>query len=182
MSMKIVNGVFLADTARLLGELEIGEEVSLWYGAVVRGDVARIVIGAGSNVQDNAVIHCDSGQANVIGANVTIGHGALVHGESIGEGTLIGMHATVLGHTKIGRNCLIAAGAVVPPGLEVPDGMVVMGLPGKIVRPTSDKEKEYMRWLAPHYRKLARLHCEQPDHPRIRAWGAPAPESVAGPG
>ncbi len=168
MSFRLVRDVFLADTARVLGEVELGPQVSVWYGAVIRGDVAQVTIGPGTNVQDNSVIHCDSGHPNRIGQRVTIGHGALVHGESIGDDTLIGMHATVLGHTRIGRGCLIAAGAVVPPGLEVPDGMVVMGVPGKIVRATNDKEKEYLRWLSPHYIKLAQLHVEQPDHPRIR--------------
>ncbi len=170
MSIREIEGVFLADSARVLGEVRLGKNVTVWYGAAVRGDVAAVTIGDGSNVQDNAVIHCDSGVPNTIGASVTIGHGAIVHGKSIGDGTLIGMGATVLGQTVIGKGCLIAAGAVVPPGLEVPDGMVVMGVPGKIVRPTSDKEKQYMAWLAPHYVELAKLHATEPDNPRIRAW------------
>ena len=171
MAMRIVHSVFLADTARVLGEVTLAADVSIWYGVSIRGDVAPVTIGAGTNVQDNAVIHCDSDQPNHIGANVTIGHGAIVHGRSIGDGTLVGMGAVVLGGTRIGRRCLIAAGAVVPPGLEVPDEMVVMGVPGKIVRPTNEKEREYLQWLAPHYVKLARMHVEQPGHPRIKPWG-----------
>lgn len=170
MSVRLIQGVYLADTARVLGEVEIGRDVSIWYGVAIRGDVAKVTIGAGTNVQDNAVIHCDSGVPNTIGANVTIGHGAIVHGCSVGEGTLIGMGATVLGRTVIGRECLIAAGAVVPPGTEVPDGMLVVGVPGKIARPITEKERQYLRWLGPRYVELARLHHEQPGDPRVRAW------------
>jgi carbonic anhydrase/acetyltransferase-like protein (isoleucine patch superfamily) len=111
-------------------------------------------------VQDGVVIHCDTGFPNTIGDDVTIGHGAIVHGTSVGDGTLIGMSATLLGKTKVGKECLIAAGAIVPPGLEVPDRMCVMGVPGKIVRPVTEKELEYMRWLAPHYLELAQQYAE----------------------
>ena len=146
---------FLAHNATVTGEVEIGELTSFWFNAVVRGDVAKITIGRGVNVQDAAVIHCDTGIPNIIEDDVTIGHGAVVHGMFVGKGSLIGMGATLLGRTKIGRNCLVAAGAVVPPGLEVPDRMVVMGVPGKIVRAVNEKELEYMRWLGPHYVELA---------------------------
>lgn len=171
MSVKKTHNVFLADTARVLGEVSLGQNVNLWYGASVRGDVAPITLGEGTNVQDNAVIHCDSGVPNHIGNHVTIGHSALVHGKSVGDGTLIGMHATVLGGTVIGRGCLIAAGALVSPNLEVPDGMLVVGVPGRVVREVNDKEKEYLRWLAPHYVELAEFHATQPDDPRVRPWG-----------
>jgi carbonic anhydrase/acetyltransferase-like protein (isoleucine patch superfamily) len=150
---------FLAHNATVTGEVEIGELTSVWFNAVVRGDVAKVTIGRGVNVQDAAVIHCDTGVPNVIEDDVTIGHGAIVHGMFVGKGSLIGMGATLLGRTKIGRECLIAAGAVVPPGLEVPDRMVVMGVPGKIVRPVSDKEFEYMHWLGPHYVELAERYA-----------------------
>ncbi|MFA7237508.1 MAG: gamma carbonic anhydrase family protein [Phycisphaeraceae bacterium] len=167
MSVKKINDAYIADTARVIGDVKLGRDVNVWYGAAIRGDVAPIVIGEGTNIQDNAVIHCDHKVANVIGCHVVIGHGAIVHGMSVGDGTLIGMGAVVLGRTKIGRNCLIAAGAVVPPGLEVPDGMVVMGVPGKIVRETNDKEKAYMAKLPPHYVKLAKRHVERPDEPWV---------------
>ena len=121
--------------------------------------MAPVTIGARSNVQDNATVHCDSGVPNVIGDGVVIGHGAIVHGMSVGDGTLIGMGATVLGRTVIGRGCLVAAGAVVPPGLTVPDGMVVMGVPGKIVRPIKPDEVEYVRWLSGHYVQLAQRYA-----------------------
>lgn len=165
-----IDGVFLADTARITGEVTLGERVSVWYGASIRGDVAAITIGPGTNVQDNATVHCDSGKPNEIGENVTIGHNAIVHGRSVGNETLIGMHATVLGDTVIGQRCLIAAGAVVPPGLEVPDDHVVMGVPGKVVRETRENEKEYLSWLADHYQKLAKSYVDDPNHPRLRPW------------
>jgi carbonic anhydrase/acetyltransferase-like protein (isoleucine patch superfamily) len=149
---------FLAHNATLTGDVTIGRESSLWFNAVVRGDVAPITIGRRVNVQDGACIHCDTDVPNAIGDDVTIGHGAIVHGKSVGAGSLIGMGAKVLGQTVIGRECLIAAGAVVPPGLNVPDGMVVMGVPGKIVRPVRDEERAYMRWLSPHYVETARRY------------------------
>ncbi|MEO0474848.1 MAG: gamma carbonic anhydrase family protein [Planctomycetota bacterium] len=162
---------YLADSARVTGEVTLGDGVSVWPSAVIRGDVAPVTIGPRSNVQDNATVHCDSGHPNYIGEGVTIGHNAVVHGRSVGDGTLIGMHATVLGRTIIGKRCLIAAGALVPPGLEVPDDHVVMGVPGKVVRETSDEEKKYLAWLADHYIGLAKRYFETPDDPKLRAYG-----------
>ena len=170
MSIRHINDVYLADTARVLGEVGLGKDVSVWYGVSIRGDVASVTIGQGTNVQDNTVIHCDSGVPNTIGNHVTIGHGAIVHGQSIGDGTLIGMGAKVLGQTRIGQRCLIAAGAVVVPGTEVPDEMLVIGVPGRVVRPISEKERDYLAWLGPHYVQLAQLHHENPDNPRIKPW------------
>ncbi len=158
---------FVADSARVIGDVRLGENVNIWYGAAIRGDVAPVEIGGHTNVQDNAIIHCDHRYANVIGSHVTIGHNAIVHGERVGDHTLIGMGAIVLGHTKIGSGCLIAAGAVVPPGLEVPDGHVVMGVPGRIVRETNDEERQYIAKLPEHYVALARRHVERPDDPRV---------------
>jgi carbonic anhydrase/acetyltransferase-like protein (isoleucine patch superfamily) len=148
-------GVYRAHNATVVGEVTIGERSSLWFNAVIRGDVAPVTIGRGTNVQDCAVIHCDTDVPNLIGDEVVIGHGAIVHGEFVGNGSLIGMGATVLSRTRIGEGCLIAAGAVVPPGLHVPDGMVVMGVPGKIARPVKPSELEYMQWLRRHYVELA---------------------------
>ena len=151
---------FLAHSAVLTGEVAIGDETSFWFNAVVRGDVAPITIGRRVNVQDGACIHCDTDVPNVIADDVTIGHGAIVHGMFVGQGSLIGMGAKVLGRTNIGRECLIAAGAVVPPGLEVPDRMVVMGVPGKIARPVREEELKYMRWLTTHYVEVAEKYVQ----------------------
>jgi len=170
MSLRRVNNVFLADTARVLGEVELGEQVNVWYGAVIRADVAPITLGPRTNVQDNAIVHCDSDAPNQVGTDVTIGHSAIVHGVSVGDGSLVGMGAKLLGGTKVGRRCLIAAGAVLPPGLEVPDDHLVMGVPGRVVRETNDQEKKYLAWLARHYVQLAARHVEQSDAPEIRPW------------
>lgn len=152
---KTKSGVFLAHNATVVGEVEIGQDASVWFNAVIRGDVAKITIGQRVNVQDGAIIHCDSGLANVVEDDVTIGHAAVVHGVRVGAGSLIGMSATLLGRTDIGRQCLVAAGCVVPPGLVVPDRSVVMGVPGKIVRLVTDADLQYMAWLSAHYVALA---------------------------
>src|SRR5881392_1039441 len=129
---KTAAGFYLAHNATLTGDLTIGEHSSFWFNAVVRGDVAPIRIGQRVNVQDQAVIHCDTGIENVIEEDVTIGHGAIVHGAFVGQGSLIGMGATLLGRTRIGKEALIGAGAVLSPGMEVPDRKVVMGVPGRV--------------------------------------------------
>src|SRR3954454_2979078 len=148
---KTPGGYFVAHNATIVGDVTIGELSSFWFNAVVRGDVAPVTIGRRVNVQDGVVVHCDTDVPNVIEDDVTIGHGAIVHGTFVGRGSLIGMGAKLLGRTRIGRDCLVAAGAVVSPGTEVPDGMVVMGVPGRIVRPVKAEELKYMRWLVPHY-------------------------------
>jgi carbonic anhydrase/acetyltransferase-like protein (isoleucine patch superfamily) len=160
---KAAGNYFVAHNATITGEVEIAELASFWFNAVVRGDVAPVTIGRRVNVQDGVVVHCDSGVPNVIEDDVTIGHRAVVHGTHVGRGSLIGMGAVLLGQTKIGRECLVAAGAVVPPGLVVPDRMAVMGVPGKVVRPVKDDELKYMRWLTEHYVKLAERYVEGED-------------------
>jgi carbonic anhydrase/acetyltransferase-like protein (isoleucine patch superfamily) len=170
MTMRLVRGVYVADTARVLGEAEIGEGSSIWFGSVVRADMAPIRIGAMVNVQDNCTIHVDEGVANVIGDRVTLGHGVIAHGVEIGDGSLVGIGARLLAGSKIGRNCLVAAGCVVPPNLVVPDGMVVMGLPGRVVRETSEREKRYLADVPGRYLALAKLHHEHPTDPRVRWW------------
>ncbi len=152
-------GCLVSHNATIVGDVTIGELSSFWFNAVVRGDVAAVTIGRRVNVQDHVLIHCDTGVPNVIEDGVSIGHGAVVHGALVGRGSLIGMHATLLGKTRIGAECLIAAGAVVPPGLVVPDRMVVMGVPGKIVRPVKDQELEYLRWLPERYVELAERYA-----------------------
>src|SRR4051812_44464009 len=164
---RTADNYFLAHNATLTGEIAIGEQTSFWFNAVVRGDVAPISIGRRVNVQDGVVVHCDTDVPNVIEDDVTIGHGAIVHGMFVGRGTLIGMGSTLLSRTKIGSECLIAAGAVVPPGLEVPDRMLVMGVPGKVVRPVGEKDLEYMRWLTEHYVELAQEYIRG-DSSRVR--------------
>jgi carbonic anhydrase/acetyltransferase-like protein (isoleucine patch superfamily) len=153
-------GYFVAHNATIVGEVTIGELTSFWFNAVVRGDVAPVTIGRRVNVQDGVVVHCDTDVPNVIEDDVTIGHGAIVHGMFVGRGSLIGMGSTVLSRTKIGQECLIAAGAVVPPGLIVPDRMLVIGVPAKVVRPLREQDLEYMRWLTAHYVELAQTYLK----------------------
>jgi carbonic anhydrase/acetyltransferase-like protein (isoleucine patch superfamily) len=168
MSMKLVRGVYLADSARVMGDVEIGAGSSVWFGSVVRGDCARITIGERTNIQDNCTVHCDDDVPNVIGSRVTLGHGVIAHGVEIGDGSLIGIGARLLAGCRIGRGCLVAAGSVVPPNLVVPDGMVVMGLPGRVLRATTDQEKRYLAEVPERYLSLAKLHHERPDDPRVR--------------
>jgi carbonic anhydrase/acetyltransferase-like protein (isoleucine patch superfamily) len=156
---RTVSGYYRPRECTIVGDVEIQSDSSVWFGTVIRGDVAPVRIGRRVNVQDNAVIHCDTGEPNIIADDVTIGHGAIVHGKFVGAGSLIGMSATLLGRSVIGRRCLIAAGALVAPDMVVPDGMLVMGVPGKIVRPVSEKELEYMQWLTAHYLELAQEYA-----------------------
>ena len=170
MSFEKIHNVFIASTASVLGEVHLEPDVNIWYGASIRGDVAPIHIGSMTNVQDNVTIHCDHNVANTIGSKVTIGHNAVCHGIEIGDGSLIGIHATLLGRTRIGKRCLIAAGAMVPPGLVVPDDHVVMGVPGKVVRKTTDKEKQYLLKLPPHYLQLVTKHYETSEDIAVKVW------------
>ncbi len=144
-------GAYLAYNATVTGEVRFGAESSVWFGAVVRGDVAPVTIGQRVNIQDGAIVHCDTGFANIIEDDVSIGHRAVVHGERVGRGTLIGMGAVLLGHSSIGEECLIAAGAVVAPGSQIPDRALLMGIPAKVMRTVSEQEFEYLRWVSRRY-------------------------------
>lgn len=125
---------YIAHDATLIGRVRVAALASIWFGAVLRGDNEWIEIGPGSNVQDNAVLHTDMGYPLTVGENCTIGHLACLHGCTIGDGSLIGMGATVLNGARIGRNCLVGAKALVPENMEVADGSLVLGVPGRIVR------------------------------------------------
>ncbi len=125
---------WIAPDANLIGRIVVQAGASVWFGATLRGDNEEIVVGPGSNVQEACVLHTDMGYPLVIGANCTIGHKAMLHGCTIGEGSLIGMGATVLNGARIGRGCLIGAGALITEGKEIADGSLVMGAPGKVVR------------------------------------------------
>jgi carbonic anhydrase/acetyltransferase-like protein (isoleucine patch superfamily) len=125
---------WVAPDANLIGMVTLGQGASVWFGATLRGDNERITVGAGSNVQENCVLHTDMGYPLVIGENCTIGHKAILHGCVIGSGTLIGMGATILNGAKIGSGCLIGAGALITEGKDIPDGSLVMGAPGRVIR------------------------------------------------
>lgn len=125
---------WVAPDANLIGRVVLRAGASVWFGATLRGDNEEILVGQGSNVQENCVLHTDMGYPLVIGADCTIGHKAMLHGCTIGDGSLIGMGATILNGARIGRGCLIGAGALITEGKEIPDGSLVMGSPGKVVR------------------------------------------------
>ncbi|WP_028028244.1 gamma carbonic anhydrase family protein [Gemmobacter nectariphilus] len=125
---------WVAPGAHVMGKIVLEEAASIWFGAVLRGDNEEIRIGRGSNVQENCVFHTDMGYPLTIGTNCTIGHKAMLHGCTIGDGSLVGMGATILNGARIGKGCLIGAGALITEGKEIPDGALVMGAPGKVVR------------------------------------------------
>jgi carbonic anhydrase/acetyltransferase-like protein (isoleucine patch superfamily) len=143
---------FIAPSADVIGSVSLGNEASVWFGAVLRGDNDWIRIGDGTNVQDGSIIHVDPGVPVLIGSNVTIGHGVMLHGCHIGDGALIGNRAMVLDGARIGAGCLIAAGALITPNTAVPPGSVVMGAPGKIVREVQPRDLERMRQGCEAYR------------------------------
>lgn len=132
---------FVADGARIVGDVSLAAGCSVWYNAVLRGDSAGIVIGPGSNVQDNVSVHVDAGHPVVIGSKVSVGHNAVVHGCTIGDGTLVGMGSVILSGAVIGDGCLIAGGAVVLGGAEIPPGSLVAGVPAKVRRALTEEER-----------------------------------------
>ena len=142
---------WIAPSAHLMGKVRIDSGASVWFGAVLRGDNELILVGKGSNVQENSVLHTDMGFPLSIGANCTIGHKAMLHGCTIGDNSLIGMGATVLNGAVIGKNCLIGAGALITEGKEIPDNSLVMGVPGKVVRPLDDAAVKGLELSALHY-------------------------------
>ena len=156
-------GVFVAPTASVIGDVVIGDDSSLWFGSVVRGDAFPIRIGARTNVQDNAVVHITGGRAATsIGDDVTVGHLALVHGCTIGDRCLVGMGSIVLDGAVIEDECLIAAGSLVPPGMRVPTGSLVMGRPAKLVRALTAADRAYIREAAAVYVAHAREYLAEP--------------------
>ena len=143
--MKIGDNTFIAPGAKVIGDVTIGSDSSVWFNAVVRGDEYPIKIGNKSNIQDNAVVHVGEGYSCTIGDEVSVGHGAIVHGCEVGDGTLIGMGATILNGAKIGKNCIIGAGALVSENKEIPDNSVVIGIPGKVIREMKEADFESRR-------------------------------------
>ena len=163
---------FIAPTADVIGDVTAAAQSSIWYGAVLRADTGRIVIGAGSNVQDNAVLHTGPGLDVTLGENVTVGHSAVVHGCTVGDGSLIGMHATLMNGCRIGKGCIIAAGALVAQGMEVPDGMLAVGVPAKIKGPVREDALAQNLSNAEHYRALGAAHraalCREAAKPHLQ--------------
>jgi carbonic anhydrase/acetyltransferase-like protein (isoleucine patch superfamily) len=148
---------WVADNATVVGRVRLAARTSVWFGAVLRGDNDLISIGEGSNVQDGAVLHTDPGRPLTVGASVTIGHQAMLHGCTIGERSLVGLHAVVLNGARIGRECLIGAGALIPEGKVFPDRCLLVGAPAKVMRELSDEEVAAFQRGVQSYVERARL-------------------------
>jgi carbonic anhydrase/acetyltransferase-like protein (isoleucine patch superfamily) len=153
---RIADSSWVADSAQVIGDVELADGSSVWFGAVLRGDNEPIRIGAGSNVQDGSVLHTDPGFPLTVGERVTVGHQAMLHGCTIGDGTLIGIQAVVLNGAKIGRHCLVAAGAVVTGSKEFADGSLIVGSPAKVLRPLTPEQIESQLDGAERYIEKAR--------------------------
>ncbi len=142
---------WVADSAQVMGNVELAENTSIWFGAVIRGDTEIIRIGRGTNIQDASVLHADIGKPLSVGENVTVGHQVMLHGCTIGDGSLIGIGAVVLNGARIGKGCIVGAGSLVTEGKEFPDGSMIMGSPAKVVRQLSPEQQETLKMSAVHY-------------------------------
>ncbi|ACT58345.1 gamma carbonic anhydrase family protein [Hirschia baltica] len=145
------DGVWVADTAQVIGDVHLKANSNVWFNAVIRGDVESIVIGENSNIQDGSVLHADAGSPLNIGKNVTVGHMVMLHGCDIGENSLIGIGATILNNARIGKNCIIGAHALIPEGKVIPDNSLVMGAPGKVVKEVTPEMVQGLKASAAHY-------------------------------
>ncbi len=151
---------WVAESAEVVGRVTLGDNASVWYGAVLRGDNDRITIGARSNVQDGSVLHTDDGLALTIGEDVTVGHLVMLHGCTVGDCTLVGIKSVIMNRAKIGRHCIIGANSLITEGKEIPDRSLVMGAPGKIIREVTDEEIAMIQWNADNYVKKIALYRE----------------------
>lgn len=155
----LADDVWIAPDAHVIGQVVLGQGASVWFGAVLRGDNEPITVGSGTNLQEGCILHTDIGHPLVVGRDCTIGHRVTLHGCTIGDETLVGMGATILNGAVIGRNCLIGAGALVTEDKEIPDGSLVVGAPGRVVRRLDDAEIARVRQSARNYRANAARFC-----------------------
>ena len=151
--------LFRAENATVIGDVTLGKDVGIWFGAVIRADKDRVVIGDRTNIQDNCVVHTTTGHPVLIGDDVSVGHGAILHGCTIKNQVLVGMGAIVLNGAVIGKGSVIGAGAVVKEGMDVPEGSVIVGIPGKIIKPATDEQKNHILANAASYVNLAREYA-----------------------
>lgn len=155
---KIHENTFIANSADIIGNVEIFENVSIWFGAVLRGDVEKIVVGKNSNIQDNSTVHTDFGIPCIIGENVTVGHNVVLHSCNISDNVIVGMGSTILNGAKIAKNCLVGANSLVTHKLEYEEGVLILGNPAKIVRMLTDEEIEHIIKNANHYVENAKRY------------------------
>ena len=158
LSPNIHPSAWVAENAQVVGNVSLGEDCSVWFGVVMRGDTERLTIGRGTNIQDASVLHADPGMPLIIGENVSVGHQVMLHGCTVGDGSLIGIGAIVLNGARIGKNCLVGAGALVTEGKEFPDGSMILGSPAKAVRQLSPEQIAGLRKAAAHYMANARRY------------------------
>ena len=151
-------GHFIAPNAVVIGDVILHENASVWFSCVLRGDADRIEVGAGSNIQDGTVMHADPGFPLTVGKNVTVGHNAMLHGCTVGDGSLVGINAVVLNGAKVGKGCLIGANALVTEGMEIPDGSLVLGSPAKIKSQLSQEQQLGLIYSADHYIRNGQLY------------------------
>jgi carbonic anhydrase/acetyltransferase-like protein (isoleucine patch superfamily) len=151
MAPQVAASAWVADNAQVIGDVVLGEDSSVWFGATLRGDTETITVGRGSNIQDGSVLHADVGFPMTLGENVTVGHQVMLHGCTIGEGSLIGIGAVVLNGAKIGKHCLVGAGSLVTEGKEFPDGSMILGSPARVAKSLTPEQIEGLRMSAKHY-------------------------------
>ena len=156
--MKIGKSVFIAPTATVIGNVVLEDEASVWFGAILRGDSDQIFVGSRTNVQDGAILHVDPGVPLQLGSEVVVGHGAIIHGATVGDYSLVGMRATLLNGVKVGKGCIIGAHSLLTEGTQIPDYSLVMGTPGKVVKQLTDEQVERIRKNAAHYVALAKRY------------------------
>lgn len=163
---KVVAGenVFIAPGSHIIGDVELKDNASVWFNAVIRGDCDKITVGEDSNIQDGSVLHADEGVPLTIGKGVTVGHKVMLHGCDIGDYSLVGINAVILNGAKIGKYCVIGANSLITEGMEIPDGSVVMGSPGKVVKQISDQNKAMLEGSARHYVKNAKRYLADLHH------------------
>ncbi len=158
---KLGEGVFIAPGATVVGDVQLGDGTSIWYGSVVRGDVGLIRVGARTNIQDLTIVHVTTDRFDThIGADVTVGHRAILHGCTIEDHVLVGMGVIVMDGARVGSYSIVGAGALVTPGTTIPAGSLAVGSPARVVRPISAAERAQIDWSAGHYIDIARMHVE----------------------
>ena len=158
---KISGEVFVAESADVIGDVELHDGVNVWFGAVIRGDVEKITIGKNSNVQDNATVHTDFGLPCIVGENVTVGHNAILHSCEIGDNVIVGMGSTILNGAKIAPNCMVGAGALVTRKIPYEEGVLILGSPAKVVRKLTEEEKEHIKKNGQHYVENGKLYAKE---------------------
>ena len=155
---RVAATAWVADSAQVIGNVDLGEDASVWFGSVLRGDNELMRIGARCNIQDGAILHSDPGFALTLGEGVSVAHQVMLHGCTIGTGTLVGIQAVVLNGARIGKNCLVGAGALVTEGKEFPDGSMILGSPAKVVRALTPEQIVGLSRVCEHYVKTARRY------------------------